>query len=90
MKIFYSSQFIKHYKKRIKRHANLKNRFKERVNLFMEDRDTAILKDHKLRGEKKDFRAFSITGDIRVIYIEEDSETVIFIDVGSHSQIYGM
>ena len=33
-------------------------------------------------------RAFSITADIRVIYIETD-DAIIFVDFGSHAQVYG-
>lgn len=34
--------------------------------------------------------AYSITGDIRVKYYEEDTQTVVFIDVGTHAQVYRM
>jgi len=45
------------------------------------------LRDHKLIGKKKNFRAFSVTGDIRVVYIIVDSNIWLF-DIGSHNQVY--
>jgi mRNA-degrading endonuclease YafQ of YafQ-DinJ toxin-antitoxin module len=33
-------------------------------------------------------RAFSVSGDVRVIYYETD-EAYVFTDVGTHAQVYG-
>lgn len=62
--------------------------FVERLKLFESDRSNSKLKDHELSGSMKGFRAFSITEDIRVIYQDEDRNTVKFYDVGSHNQVY--
>ena len=90
MTIRYSRLFLKNYKKRIKTHPPLRNRFRQRVLLFERDSRHPLLRDHALKGKKQDFRAFSITGDIRVIYVEEEKGIVRFIDVGTHAQVYGM
>ena len=90
MKIHYSKLFLKHYKKRILPHPSLRKRFQVRLKLFEKDTKNLVLGDHALKGEKQSFRSFSITGDIRVIYHKEDSNSVIFIDVGTHPQVYGM
>lgn len=34
-------------------------------------------------------RSFNITGDIRVVYREIDKNTVEFLDIGTHPQVYG-
>jgi len=36
----------------------------------------------------KGFYAFSITGDIRVIYQKISDEEIILVDIGSHNQVY--
>lgn len=82
------TQFRKHYKKRILPNLKLHTRFEERLNLFRQNPDDAQLHDHKLIGEWEGFRAFSITGDIRVVYREKDSDTVEFYDIGTHNQVY--
>jgi len=61
----------------------------ERIGLFLEDRSDSRLKDHPLTGNLKDKRAFSVTGDYRIIYQEIEGELVlIFLDIGTHSQVY--
>ena len=65
-------------------------RYKERVELFTKDRTDPLLNDHKLRGKLEGFRAFNITGDIRVVYFERGQNYYVFLDIGSHPQIYGM
>ncbi len=80
-------QFIKHYKKRIAFNPTLDQRFDERLELFIKHRENPSLRDHALKGNKLGLRAFSITGNIRVVYKETD-ESYIFLDIGSHSQVY--
>ncbi|MBI2049604.1 type II toxin-antitoxin system mRNA interferase toxin, RelE/StbE family [Candidatus Roizmanbacteria bacterium] len=87
MKIHYHKDFIKSYRKRILRNVSLDKRFKERLKLFIENNQSSILKDHVLKGRKLGYRAFSITGDIRVIY-EEVDDGVLLLDIGTHNQVY--
>lgn len=62
-------------------------KFKERLKLFIENNKNTILKDHALKGKKLNFRAFSITGDIRAIYEEVDNG-ILLLDIGTHNQVY--
>lgn len=87
MEIKHYKQFTKHLNQRIKPNLNLYTRFKDRVKEFLTNSESPILKDHQLKGDKKDFRAFSITRDIRVIYYQTE-DYVYFIDIGSHNQVY--
>lgn len=87
MKIAYSDSFIKHYKKRIAPNYSLIKKAKERTNLFINNQNNPILKDHPLKGKSKGFRAFSITGDIRVIY-QIIENVAYFFDIGTHNQVY--
>jgi addiction module RelE/StbE family toxin len=80
-------QFQKHFKTRIAPNKNLKDRFDGRVRLFIAGEKGKPLNDHPLGGKLKGLRAFSIAGDIRVVYYETDT-TYIFFDIGSHNQVY--
>ena len=62
-------------------------KFKERLKLFIEDKSNSVLKDHSLKGRKSKYRAFSITGDIRVVY-ENISRGILLHDIGTHNQVY--
>ncbi|MEK7565969.1 MAG: type II toxin-antitoxin system YafQ family toxin [Patescibacteria group bacterium] len=83
-----SSVFDKSFGKRILGHASLEKKFKERASLFLLDRTNPVLKDHKLSGKKEGLRAFSITGDIRIIYTRVTENLALFLDIGSHNQVY--
>lgn len=87
MQIVYRKQFLKHLKARINPYPSLYRRFKERVRVFIESPTNPILQDHQLKGDKADFRAFSITGDIRVVY-QKGEDYIYFIDIGTHNQVY--
>ena len=89
MKIVVSPKFTKNLNKRFANKPQIKEKLYERSQLFLTDPHAFELKDHQLQGERKDYRAFSVTGDIRVVYkIEEDEETIKFYDIGTHNQVY--
>ena len=88
MKIGYHRRFLKHYQKRVIPSPNLDSRYKQRLNLWVKNRNDPLLKDHALTGDKEGFRAFCITGDIRVTYYPIDKGSVLFVDIGSHNQVY--
>ena len=87
MNVHYHNNFTKSYNKRILRNVTLDNRFKERLKLFIEDNQNPILKDHALKGTKIGYRAFSVTGDIRVVY-EKVDDGILLHDIGAHNQVY--
>jgi addiction module RelE/StbE family toxin len=83
-----TNTFEKYYKERIASNKNLREKVKQRIKIFANDPENPILKDHKLKGDKRDLRAFSVTGDIRIIYEKEKSGYVLFVDVGTHKEVY--
>lgn len=88
MKVESTHGFIKIFKKRFFHKPKTRKRFDERVRLFAEDNTNPLLKDHPLSGKLQGFRAFSITGDIRVVYYVSKN-TAYFVDIGTHNQVYG-
>lgn len=87
MQIKYHKEFIKNYKKRITPHPKLVSQFQKQLSKFIQNANDPILKDHKLVGKKLGFRAFSVTGDIRVVYKLINSDLWLY-DIGSHNQVY--
>lgn len=87
MKTLYHKNFLKNYRKRIDPNKKLSSQFETRFDQFLKDPKNPVLKDHQLKGEKKEYRAFSITGDVRVVYKKFD-DSVLFYDIGTHNQVY--
>ena len=88
MKIELHPDFKKSYKKRISNNPKLILKTAQRINLFQENSDEPILRDHQLKGSKNNLRAFSITGDIRIVYMKISDEHIVLLDIGTHNQVY--
>jgi addiction module RelE/StbE family toxin len=80
-------KFKKNFQNRILPNEKLVKQFKQRLALFMEGVRDYPLDDHILVGTMKGLRAFSVGGDIRVVY-RETEDYYELLDVGSHNQVY--
>lgn len=88
MKIKLHPKFEKSYKVRISRNKKLVQQTEKRINLFKQDPNNHLLKSHSLVGAKKGLCSFSISGDIRIVYVKVNNNEVVFLDIGSHNQVY--
>lgn len=84
MNIEYSKNFRKSYKKC---DAFIRAKIKERITLFEENAFHPLLNNHSVDPTFENARSINITGDYRAIYVEENS-AVIFIEIGTHSELY--
>ncbi|MBI4281802.1 type II toxin-antitoxin system mRNA interferase toxin, RelE/StbE family [Candidatus Uhrbacteria bacterium] len=80
--------FVKSYQKRIAHYPKLVAKTKERLTLFVQNSAHPLLDDHALSGRKLQLRAFSVTGDIRVVYFPITEDRVLLLDIGTHNQVY--
>ena len=79
----------KHFEKKYSKCSKkVKDAFKERRNLFLENIDNPLLGIHMLHGEYTGYKSFNVTGDIRVLYKEIKEEVFLFMDIGSHGELY--
>ena len=82
--IYYSDQFKKSVNKFIPKEKDL---FARKLKLFREDPFSPQLKTHKLKGKLKNYWSFSLTYNLRVLFRFESTDSVEFIDAGTH-EIY--
>ena len=85
LQFLYHREFRKDYKKLS---SKVQKAFAERIVLFAQDPFQPLLRDHALHGDLEGKRAFSINGDIRVVYRVLDKKTVMLLRVGTHNQVY--
>lgn len=86
MKIRYHKKFEKRFGKLS---PSLRNKTLAAIEKFAHNPIDATLKNHKLTGKLEGKRAFSVTGDYRVVFQEhQDYVLVIMLDVGTHAQVY--
>lgn len=85
MRITTHRQFDKAYAKVSKA---IKEKFKQRRDLFLISPFHPLLKNHALTGEYGGCRSINIAGDWRAIYREKGAGTVEFLKIGTHGQLY--
>lgn len=88
IKVSFDESFKRSYKKRIKDNQTLEHKFKNRLEIFINDPFDSRLKTHKLSGKLKNLWSFSIEHDQRVIFYFSEENNAIFIDIGNHNQVY--
>lgn len=69
--------------------VEIKISFNERIKVFYQNTTDMILDNHPLHGKYTGCRSIKITGNWRVIYKEINKDTIILINIGTHSQLYG-
>jgi len=85
LKADYHKQFLKDYRRLPK---SIRPQFKKRLKLFLENPKNPVLRDHALSGLLKGRRAFSVTGDLRIVYRFVTPDFVVLLRLGTHNQIY--
>lgn len=76
-------------KKFTKLHPKLKKQFWERRDLFLQNPFHPLLNNHALSGNRQAQWSINITGDWRLIYEFTDTDTVVFLDIDTHNNLYG-
>jgi addiction module RelE/StbE family toxin len=77
--------FVKSYRKLP---FKVQEKFKERKDLFLQDPFHPLLRNHALKGKYGGCRSVDITGDIRLIFTYRNDFTSVFLEIGSHSELY--
>ncbi|MFN4798832.1 MAG: type II toxin-antitoxin system YafQ family toxin [Pseudanabaena sp.] len=88
MEITFSPTFQRAFRKRIKGNTDLQTRFWQKIEQFQQDPFQPTLRTHKLSGKMKNTWSFSIEYDARVIFYFTDDGKAVFIDIGTHDEVY--
>ncbi|MCX6753519.1 MAG: type II toxin-antitoxin system mRNA interferase toxin, RelE/StbE family [Candidatus Nomurabacteria bacterium] len=84
MIIHTTSKFRKAYKKMPE---IVKNKAEEKERIFIKNPFDKRLDTHKLHGKYRDYQAFTVVGQYRIMFIFVNSDTVDFLNIGTH-EIY--
>jgi addiction module RelE/StbE family toxin len=85
MDVYYSSAFKKQYKKLPVR---MRQQFRKRLVLFWDNERSIHLRIHKLAGVYKGLWSMDVSGDTRAIFDRSFEGVIIFVAIGSHSELY--
>lgn len=67
----------------------VRSQFDERLLLFEKDILHPLLNNHRLSGDRDGQWSINVTGDWRALYVWIDPDTALFIDIDTHSNLYG-
>lgn len=82
-------RFHKNFEKQYKTlQKNEQKKFKERIEVFLQDEFNPTLNNHPLKGRYQGYRSINVTGDLRAIYKLKTKGVAIFVNIDSHSNLY--
>lgn len=81
----FQSKFVKQYRTAS---PKIQSQFNSRLIMFQKNINSPLLNNHALTGKYKGYRSINVTGDWRAIYQPLDSNSVLFVALGTHSQLY--
>ncbi|MBI5139894.1 MAG: type II toxin-antitoxin system mRNA interferase toxin, RelE/StbE family [Candidatus Vogelbacteria bacterium] len=86
MKVILHRDFSKQFAKLDRK---LRIRFVERKDLFLVNPHHSLLDNHELDHDWAGCRSINITGDFRAIFRPLPADTIEFLAIGTHHQLYG-
>ena len=88
IKVSFSSYFKKALKNLLKKNSDKQKIFDEKLNLFLTNPYHSQLETHKLRGKLDGYLAFTVEYDLRVIFYFAGNTEIVFVDIGTHDEVY--
>ena len=88
VKVAFSPSFKRAFKRRIAGNKEREESFRAKLESFKDDPFTPGLKTHKLSGKLKDYWSFSVEYDLRIVFYFADKVKIIFVDIGTHKDVY--
>ena len=85
MQVSYSKNFKKQFQRCSQK---VKKQFQQRLELFINNPFHTQLNLHKLSGKYDGLWSINITDDIRAIIDRSFENLILFVEIGSHSELY--
>lgn len=88
IEIVLTSSFRKAFKRKIRGNKKLEQRFRDRVAIFQNNLFDPRLRTHQLSGQLQGLWSFSVDYDVRIVFSFVDTKKVLFVDIGTHEEVY--
>lgn len=91
--LVWDSSFKRAFKRVLRKNPRLEEAIFEVLELLVTDPFAPTLKSHKLKGDLEGLWACWVEYDCRIIYTfqpnpDEDEDTIVLIDIGTHDEVY--
>ncbi|MBM2818008.1 MAG: toxin of the YafQ-DinJ toxin-antitoxin system [Parcubacteria group bacterium] len=82
-------EYHKNFRKQFdKLSIKIQDKFEEKLDLFLQNMFHPLLNNHSLSGKYEGCRSINITGNIRAIFYLKTESGIVFINIGSHPELY--
>jgi len=82
-------EYHKNFRKQFdKLSIKIQDKFEEKLDLFLQNMFHPLLNNHSLTGKYEGCRSINITGNIRAIFYVKTESGIVFINIGSHPELY--
>jgi len=86
MTVRYHSRFLRVFRKLP---APIQNKFFVRLSLFQREPFHPLLNNHSVDAAYPRWRSINVTGDYRALFEVASDGTIVFMKIGTHSELYG-
>lgn len=83
-RVIFHKDFTKQYEKLSKVD---KDKFRERITIFLLDEFSPLLNNHSLKGKFNGYRSLNVKGDLRAIY-KKIKEDFLFVSIDNYNNLY--
>lgn len=90
IEVIWDERFKRIFKKFIKKHPDIIDEFKFKLDIFCIDPFDPALKTHSLQGDLKGLYAARITYQYRLVFAftNQSRTSVVLVSIGSHEEVY--
>jgi addiction module RelE/StbE family toxin len=88
IEIAFENSFKRSYRRKIAGNQDRERRFRQKLKLFQNNPFETSLRTHKLSGKLQELWSFSVEYDLRIVFYFADENKVVFIDIGTHDEVY--
>lgn len=90
IELIWDEKFKRLFKKWNQKHPDLKEQFRDKMELFVIDPFHPSLKTHSLSGILKGSWAMRINYEQRLIFrfVDKEKKKILLIDLGTHNEVY--
>jgi len=88
MRVSFDPAFKRAFRKRIAPSEKLRKKFNELLPIFIADPFDARLRTHKLSGRLEGLFSVRVDYDIRIVFYFESEDKAVFLDIGTHDEVY--
>ena len=85
MRPLYHPNFKKQFRKLPRK---VQDSFEKRLDIFLDNMFHPLLNNHSVDSAYPGWRSINVTGDYRALFEIKEKDMIVFMKIGTHSELY--